>query len=502
MFFKKIIFESASKALSTKPPIHLQSICKPLNYGGKNMKPFIDEDFMLKTNAAKELYRKAKEMPIFDFHCHLSPQEIWENKSYRNITELWLGGDHYKWRAMRMNGISEKYITGDGSDYDKFMAWAKTVPTLFGNPLYHWTHLELKNYFGIEKLLSPETAEYIWNTCNEKLTQEDFHARSFLKRSNVKFVGTTDDPLSDLEYHQRIVNDATIDTIVAPTFRPDGILNIHGEQYVAWITELSEKSKTSIQNLQDLLDALQVRVDYFHNNGARASDHDIPSLVYIEASHADVDKIFEKRMQGHALLENEIVLYRSFILKQLGKMYASKKWVMQLHMGALRNNNTKAYRSIGKDTGFDSIGESNFAEGISNFLDALDVEDSLPRTILYNLNAKDNAVLTGMLGNFYEEGIPGKIQFGSGWWFNDHIDGMDKQMRDLANVGILAHFIGMLTDSRSFVSFPRHDYFRRILCNLVGDWVEQGLVPNDQKLLQDMISNICYYNAYSYFLDR
>lgn len=466
------------------------------------MKPFIDEDFMLKSNAAKKLYVTAKEMPIFDFHCHLSPQEIWENKSYRNITELWLGGDHYKWRAMRMNGISEKFITGDGSDYEKFMAWAQTVPTLFGNPLYHWTHLELRNYFGIDELLSPETADQIWNSCNEQLKQDEFRARAFLKRSNVKFVGTTDDPLSDLEYHQRIASDDSIDTIVAPTFRPDGVLNIHAEQYQAWISELSEKAMININNLQDLLDALQKRVDYFHENGARASDHDIPSLVYIEASYADVDTIFNKRMQGQQLLENEIILYRSFILKQLGKMYANKKWVMQLHMGALRNNNTKAFRTIGKDSGFDSIGESNFAEGISNYLDALDAMDALPRTILYNLNAKDNAVLTGMLGNFYEEGIPSKIQFGSGWWFNDHIDGMEKQMRDLANVGILAHFVGMLTDSRSFVSFPRHDYFRRILCNLVGDWVEQGLVPNDQKLLNEMISNICYNNAYTYFLER
>jgi len=464
---------------------------------------YLTDHFMLQSEAARHLYDSAaKNQPIFDFHCHLSPQEVWENKKFNHMTELWLGGDHYKWRAMRMNGISEHYITGDATPYEKFLAWAQTVPQLMGNPLYHWTHLELKNYFGIDTLLNPSTASEIWEKCNALLQQDEFTPRSLIKRSNVQFIGTTDDPLSNLEYHANLKADESFTTIIAPTFRPDGVLNINANGFQAWIAALQEATSIEIHSIADVIAALKLRVDFFHENGCRASDHDIPNLIYVEATEEQADAIFKKRISGEVLDVNENQIYRSFILTELGKMYGEKQWVMQLHMGAIRNNNTKMLRKLGRDAGFDSVGESNFAEGLSLYLDALDIADRLPRTILYNLNPKDNAVLAGMLGNFYEEGVPGKMQFGSGWWFNDHIDGMEKQMKDLANVGLLSHFVGMLTDSRSLISYPRHEYFRRILCNIIGDWVETGLVPRDYELLENMVANICYNNAEQYFLNR
>lgn len=467
------------------------------------MEQFIDDHFMLTTETSKQLYdHVAKNQPIFDFHCHLDPKEIWEDKSYQNITELWLAGDHYKWRTMRMHGISEQYITGNASDWEKFKAWAETVPYLVGNPLYHWTHLELKNCFDIDTLLSPETAEEIWNVCNSKLQTAEYTARAFIAKANVNFIGTTDDPLSDLKYHELLSQDSSFDTIVAPTFRPDGALNIDADTFYGWVEQLESKTNVNIKNITDFVSALKIRVDYFHTNGCRASDHDIPFLQYEQVTEQQANDIFLKRLQGAVLSGEDITLYRAYVLTELGKIYASKQWVMQLHMGAIRNNNTKMFRKIGKDAGFDSVGESNFALGVSRFLDALELEDSLPRTILYNLNPKDNAVLTGMMGNFYEEGIPGKIQFGSGWWFNDHIDGMEKQMKDLANVGLLAHFVGMLTDSRSFLSYARHEYFRRILCNLIGQWVETGLIPNHKAFNEELIKAISFSNAQRYFLER
>jgi glucuronate isomerase len=467
------------------------------------MKTFLDNTFLLNTGTAIQLYENAADgLPIFDFHCHLNPQEVWENKPYENITKVWLGGDHYKWRTMRIHGIGERFITGDASDWEKFSAWAETVPHLFGNPLYHWTHLELKMFFGIEKILSPKTAREIYDECNEKLQKSEFRPRAFIERSNVKFIGTTDDPVSNLEYHQLLKNDETFHTIIAPTFRPDGAIFIERPSFKAWIEKLSQISGLEVHTFDELLSALKQRVDYFHEHGGRASDHDIPKMEYVETTKEEVQTIFLKGLNEEQLSDEEIASYRVFLLTELGKMYAEKQWVMQLHMGALRNNNTKMKNLIGPDTGFDSVGEANFAEGISRFLDALDQQDALPRTVLFNLNPKDNPVLAGMMGNFYEEGIPGKVQFGSGWWFLDHIDGMEKQMKDLANVGLLSHFIGMLTDSRSFLSYARHDYFRRILCNLLGDWVEAGLVPNDMDYLEEMVKNIGYNNAEKYFLKR
>jgi glucuronate isomerase len=467
------------------------------------MKYFLGDDFLLSTPTAVHLYKNnAKEMPIFDFHCHLDPKEIFENKHYENLTQLWLAGDHYKWRTMRMNGIGEHFITGEASDWEKFFAWSQTIPCLIGNPLYHWTHMELKSFFDIDKRLSPDTALEIWEECNKKLQDTEFTPRSFIRKSNVQFIGTTDDPISTLEYHQLLNHDSTFKTKIVPTFRPDGALFIERPTFQEWIKKLEQVVHQRVTSLAELVKGLQYRVDFFHENGGRAADHDIPYIEYKEVTLAEAETIFTKRMNGESLSQEELIKYRSFLLKELGKMYAQKQWVMQLHIGAMRNNNTKMKNLLGSDTGFDSIGEANIARGLSHLLDALDQEDALPRVVLFNLNPKDNPVLASMMGNFYEEGVPGKVQFGTAWWFNDHIDGIEKQMKDLANVGLLSHFIGMLTDSRSFLSYERHDYFRRILCNLIGEWVEQGRVPNDNVLLQTMIENISYFNAEKYFLQR
>ncbi|CAH0267782.1 Uronate isomerase [Peribacillus sp. Bi96] len=467
------------------------------------MKYFLGDDFLLSTPTAVQLYKNtAKEMPIFDFHCHLDPKEIFENKHYENLTQLWLAGDHYKWRTMRMNGIGEHFITGEASDWEKFFAWSQTVPYLIGNPLYHWTHMELKSFFDIDKRLSPDTALEIWEECNKKLQDMEFTPQSFIKKSNVQFIGTTDDPISTLEYHQLLNHDSTFKTKVVPTFRPDGALFIERPTFQDWLKNLEQVVHQRVTSIAELIKGLQYRVDFFHENGGRAADHDIPYMEYKEVTLAEAETIFTKRMNGESLSQEELIKYRSFLLKELGKMYAQKQWVMQLHIGAMRNNNTKMKNLLGSDTGFDSIGEANIARGLSHLLDALDQEDALPRVVLFNLNPKDNLVLASMMGNFYEEGVPGKVQLGTAWWFNDHIDGIEKQMKDLANVGLLSHFIGMLTDSRSFLSYERHDYFRRILCNLIGKWVEQGRVPNDNVLLQTLIENISYYNAEKYFLQR
>ncbi|AET58843.1 glucuronate isomerase [Paenibacillus terrae] len=468
------------------------------------MKSFMESDFLLNTETAIDLFEsKVKHLPIFDFHCHLDPKEIWENKTYTSITQLWLGGDHYKWRAMRMNGIGERCITGEAEDWEKFQAWAETVPHLVGNPMYHWTHLELRRFFGIEKVLGPATAREIWEECNEKLKQAQFTPKAFIEKANVKFIGTTDDPLSQLEYHKLLNEDPSFNSVIAPTFRPDKALNIDDPAFVSWIDRLRSITGYKIEHVEDLVVALKQRIDYFHELGGRASDHDIQKLHFMEVPQEAAEQVFTKRLcSDQPLNEEEISTYRSYLLKELGKLYAEKKWVMQLHMGAMRNNNTKMKTLLGADAGFDSIGEANFAEGLSRYLDALDRENGLPRTVLFNLNPKDNAVLAGMMGNYYEEGVPGKIQFGSGWWFNDHIDGMEKQMKDLANVGLLSRFIGMLTDSRSFLSYARHEYFRRILCNLIGEWVEQGRIPYDLDHIGRLAQNISYYNARQFFLQR
>ena len=464
------------------------------------MKAFMDENFLLTTKTAETLYHEfAKPMPIYDYHCHLSTKEIYENKRYRSITEVWLGGDHYKWRALRANGVEEHYITGNASDKEKFLKWAETVPQCIGNPLYHWTHQELKTYFGIEKQLSPETAEEIWETCNTLLAQDDFTARRLIQRSNVTVICTTDDPADSLEYHIALAKDPSFNVKVLPTFRPDKSFNIEKAGFAEWIEKLSIVTGKKITTLDDLLAALDERLDFFHSVGGRISDHGLDPLVFEPATHQDAALIFEKGLQGENLTDYDVRQYKTFILTFLGRGYAKRGWVMQLHMGTVRNASSRMFRLLGPDSGFDAIADYSLGLSLAAFLDKLDSTDELPKTILYCLNPRDNEMLATIAGSFQGGGIPGKIQFGSGWWFNDQKDGMIRQMTALASIGLLSRFVGMLTDSRSFLSYTRHDYFRRILCTLLGEWVENGEIPNDMKLLGTMVQNICYNNSKNYF---
>lgn len=464
------------------------------------MKPFMDEKFLLNNETAIRLYEDyAKDMPIFDYHCHLNPKEIAENKKYRNITEVWLGGDHYKWRAMRSNGVEEKYITGDAPDKEKFLKWAETMASCIGNPLYHWTHLELKRYFGIDKLLSPDTAEEIWEECNRLLQQEEFTARGLITRSNVKAIGTTDDPTDSLEYHIAIAKDPTFDVKVLPAFRPDKSFNIDKPGFVEWMEKLGNVVGKEIKTFADVKEALKQRVDFFHEVGCRISDHALDPITYVEATEEEATAILQKALKGETISEEEVKKYKTQVMVFLGRQYAAHGWVMQLHMGTIRNNSSRMFKLLGADTGFDAIADYTIAESLSKFLNRLDETDELPKTILYCLNPRDNEVLGTIIGCFQGGGIPGKMQFGSGWWFNDQKDGMIRQMVALANLGLLSRFVGMLTDSRSFLSYTRHEYFRRILCNLLGEWVESGEAPNDMKLLGSMVQNICFNNAKNYF---
>lgn len=463
------------------------------------MKTFIDDDFLLYNDTALELYHNtAKKMPIIDYHNHLVPQEILEDKTFENISDVWLSGDHYKWRAMRANGISEAYITGDKSDYEKFLAWAKTVPKMLGNPLYHWTHMELKRYFNIDSLLNEETAPEIWQEVNRQLNTPEMSARSLLKQKNVEFVGTTDDPADSLETHAALQKE-DFGIQVSPSFRPDKALQLEKSDFTEWLEKLERAADMSIERYDDFLSALEKRVAYFDKHGCRSSDHGINVMYYESASIEDVRRIFEKRLNGQELTETEIDQFKTYTLMSLGEMYADKGWVMQLHIGPLRNNNTRMFKKLGPDSGFDSMGDRRLAEPLANFLDGLDQKENLPKTVLYSLNQKDYYVLASMAGNFQNDEIPGKVQFGTAWWFNDQIEGMEYQMRVLANVGLISNFIGMLTDSRSFLSFPRHEYFRRILCNLIGTWVEEGKAPKDMDLLEQYVKDISYYNAKRYF---
>lgn len=464
------------------------------------MKPFMDEDFLLTNKTAEKLYHDyAKDMPIFDYHCHLSPKEIKDNKRYRNITEIWLGGDHYKWRAMRSNGVDEKYITGDAPDKEKFMKWAETMPKCIGNPLYHWTHLELKRFFGINELLSPNTAEAIWNKCNEMLAKDAFTARELIKRSNVKVICTTDDPADSLEDHIALAKDKTFAVKVLPAFRPDKSFNIDKAGFVEWIGKLSKVVGQDVQTFANLKEALKQRLDFFHEVGCRVSDHALDPIVFEESTEEEITVILQKALKGEQLTESEIKKYKTAVMVYLGKQYTRLNWTMQIHIGTIRNNSKRMMRLLGPDTGFDAIADYTFAEALSKFLDKLDDTDELPKTILYCLNPRDNEILGTIIGCFQGGGIPGKIQVGSGWWFNDQKDGMTKQIVSLANLGLLSLFVGMLTDSRSFLSYTRHEYFRRILCNIIGEWVESGEAPNDFELLGTMVQNICFGNAKEYF---
>ncbi|WP_105617046.1 glucuronate isomerase [Vallitalea okinawensis] len=464
------------------------------------MKQFMDENFLLESETARELFHEyAKEMPIYDYHCHLSPGEIAHNKSYKNITEVWLGGDHYKWRAMRSNGVEEKYITGDASDKEKFMKWAETIENCIGNPLYHWTHLELQRYFGIDTPLSSKTADAIWEQCNALLNDGNFTARQLIEKSLVKVICTTDDPTDTLEYHKIIRDDANFSTKVLPTFRPDKGINIEKDGFKAWIEKLAAVADVQINGLTDLLKAMEERIDYFHEIGCRLSDHALEPPTFCEGTDVEVDLILKKALNGSELTKKEVEKYKTKILTFCGKEYAKRGWAMQLHIGCQRNNNSRKFNILGPDTGFDTIGDQLIAEPLAKLLDVLEYDGQLPKTILYPLNPRDNEVIGSLIGCYQGEGVPGKIQFGSGWWFNDQKDGMIRQMTALANLGLLSRFVGMLTDSRSFLSYTRHEYFRRILCNLIGGWVDQGEFPKDMKLLGNMIRNISYNNALAYF---
>lgn len=465
------------------------------------MKKFMCEDFLLEGEVAKKLYHEySKDMPIFDFHCHLNPKEIWENKKYKNISELWLGGDHYKWRAMRSNGVMEDKITGaEADDREKFREWAKTVELTIGNPLYHWTHLELKRYFGIEEILTSQNADLIFDRCNEMLKDEKFTARNLITRSGVTALCTTDDPIDTLEYHKKLKEDESFEVKVLPTFRPDKGINLEKAGFHQWLEKLSQVVGFEISSYEKLKKALEMRIEFFHSLGCVVSDHGLDTIVYEIASEEELDNIFQKALKKESISLEEINKYKGELLVWLGKEYNRRGWVMQIHTGAIRNNSDRMFKKLGADTGFDSIGDSNYALELGKFLNRLDSTDELPKTILYCLNPKDNYVLGTMIGCFQGGGIPGKIQFGSGWWFCDQKDGMIEQMKALGNLGLLARFVGMLTDSRSFLSYTRHEYFRRILCNLLGTWVEKGEFPENYEILGRIVKDISYNNAKTYF---
>lgn len=464
-------------------------------------KPFMDEDFLLETPTARRLYHDyAAPQPILDYHCHLPPAEIAQNKRFRNITEIWLGGDHYKWRFMRSAGVTEDFITGEQPDQAKFRRFCEVLPLAVGNPLYHWCHLELRRFFGIDTVVSGETADWLWDACNAKLQQPAMFARGLMLGANVRGVCTTDDPVDDLANHAAIAADQSFSIKVLPTFRPDRSFNVDRPDYADYLGQLSAASGVNIQRFADVRKALDARLDYFAARGCRLSDHGIDiAMFYEDASDAELDAILSRRLEGATLTPKEIEQYKTAVLLHVGREYARRDWAMQLHMSALRNNSARMFRQLGPDTGWDSIGDGPVAAKLSRYLDALDRDNLLPRTILYGLNPVHNEVLGTMIGNFQDGKVIGKMQFGSGWWFNDQKDGMIRQMTALANLGNLGTFVGMLTDSRSFLSYTRHEYFRRILCNLIGGWVENGEYPQDWAQLQRIVEGICYRNASRYF---
>ena len=457
---------------------------------------FIHDDFLLSTQAARKLYHEyAVNEPILDYHNHLPPKDIAEDRQFRNLHEIWLEGDHYKWRGMRCNGIPEEFITGSASPKDKFLAWARTVPQTLRNPLYHWTHLELKRYFDIDTLLDESTAPAIWEETCEKLSQPEFSTRGILKKFKIHALCTTDDPIDDLAHHQKCRSDG-LDVGVFPTFRPDKALAVHQpEAWNAWCDKLSAASGVEVNSYADLLSALEKRHDFFHSIGGRLSDHGLNHAHSHFISDTEAERIFQKARGGLAASAEEQDSFASNVMLFVGQLNSSKGWTMQLHLGPVRNNNSRLARQIGADVGCDSIGDYPQAESLSRFLDRLDTENALPRTILYNVNPADNYVFGTMAGNFADGSIAGKVQFGSGWWFVDQKEGMEWQINALSNLGLLSRFVGMLTDSRSFMSFPRHEYFRRTLCNLIGRDIEAGEVPADYDLVGGMVRNICFQNA-------
>jgi glucuronate isomerase len=473
-----------------------------LNKLKKIMKAFMDDNFVLQTETAQFLFHEhAKKQAIIDYHCHLNPKEIAENRQFDNLGQIWLEGDHYKWRAMRTNGIAERFITGkDTSDWEKFEKWAETVPYTMRNPLYHWTHLELKTAFGVQELLKPETAKAIYEKCTALLRTPEFSARGLMKKYNVEVVCTTDDPIDSLEYHIALQKE-TFPIKVLPTWRPDKAMTVENpKDFRMYIEKLSDVSGVSIRSFADLLQALRVRHDFFASVGCTLSDHGFEKFYSDDYSESEIEKIFCKIFNGNELDLSEIEKYKSAILFEGGKMDYEKGWTQQFHYGVIRNNNTRMFQKVGADTGFDSIADPNTAKSLSKFLNKLDAEGKLAKTVLYNLNPRDNEMIATMIGNFQEGPVAGKIQFGSGWWFLDQKTGMEAQINALSALGLLSRFVGMLTDSRSFLSYPRHEYFRRILCNLIGNDVEQGLLPSSElPFLGQLVENVSYYNAKNYF---
>lgn len=464
------------------------------------MKPFLDEDFLLSTHTARALYHgAAEEMPIFDYHCHLNPAEIADNLRFRNATHLFLGGDHYKWRAMRSDGVEEDLVCGGANDEAKFLAFARALPRLIGNPLYHWTHLELRRAFGIKEVLNEESAPGIYARVSEMLAGEDFRAQRLIEKFNVRVLCTTDDPADDLAAHERIAADPRFAVRVLPAFRPDAALRLRRPGFANYVERLSGAAGASIRNLDDLLGALERRVDFFHAHGARISDHALDRVPFAPLDWEKADRAFRRALRGEQVGEKAAERYQTALLVALGRLYARRGWAQQYHIGAMRDNNARMYRRYGPDAGFDSILDEPFAYKLSRLLDEQEREGALPKTVLYGLNPAANYAVATMLGNFQQGGEPGKLQMGSGWWFQDQRDGMMAQLRALANLGVLGRFIGMLTDSRSFVSYPRHEYFRRVLCELIGGWVENGEYPDDMAGLTALVRGICYDNALTYF---
>ena len=463
------------------------------------MKKFLDKDFLLETETAKRLFHEyAENMPIIDYHCHLNPKEIYEDIRYNNITEVWLGGDHYKWRQMRSNGVEEKYITGDASDKDKFIKWAETLEMAIGNPLYHWSHLELKKYFGYEGHLSGETAEEVWELCNDKLKNGDLSARKLIEASNVDVICTTDDPADSLEWHKKIKED-DFSVRVLPTWRPDKALHIEKDGFSDYLKTLSEVSGVKITDFDSLIEALKIRMDFFIENGCKVSDHGLEYIMYENYADNEVNEILKKKLSEKPLSETEERKFKTAFMVAMGKEYAKKNLVMQLHYGVIRDLNKRIFNALGADAGIDAVNNYSSSVETGKYLNALAEENLLPKTIIYPLNSSDFDTVGTVIGCFQDSGAVGKIQHGSGWWFNDHKSGMINQMTSLANLGLLGNFIGMLTDSRSFLSYTRHEYFRRIMCNLIGNLVENGEYPEDEKSLKKIVEGISYKNAKRYF---
>ena len=463
------------------------------------MKTFLNKDFLLDTDTAKTLYHDfAAKNPIVDYHCHVSPKEIYEDKRFENITQVWLYGDHYKWRVMRSNGVDEYYITGAASDKEKFFKFAEALPKAIGNPMYHWCHLELQRYFGYTGNLSADTAEEVWNLTLEKLKDENMGVRGLIEQSNVAFIGTTDDPTDDLIWHRKIREEGKMKAVVAPSFRPDKAINIDKSGWREYIAKLSEVSEVEICDLESLKLALGKRIAYFAQSGCLASDHGLDYVFYREGTDAEADAVLKRGLNGESVSLDEAEVLKTKLIVYCAEEYAKLGWVMQLHYNCMRNPNSYNFAKLGPDSGFDCIGPHDGTRALAKLLDKLYSESLLPKTVIYSLNPTDNAFIGSLIGAFQGGGIPGKIQHGSAWWFNDNKTGMEEQMISLGNLGLLGNFIGMLTDSRSFLSYTRHEYFRRILCNLVGNWVENGEYPCDMKLLEELINGICSSNAIRY----